>query len=65
MRLLKSIIKEDYHEIEVEKCFLFWKWTVKYRLIKGNVFRFKGPNIYIDTGLHEHLTMRKYFDIKL
>ena len=68
MKLIKSVKTENFHEIELEKRFLFWTYRVKYRMVgikTGNtaIFRFKDPNGYYKTGLGEWLGMIDYFKI--
>lgn len=61
MKLIKNKKTEKYHEIEVVKTFLLWRWTVKYRKVNGNVFRYIEPNKYISTGLIEYLDVKDLF----
>lgn len=61
MRLLKNEKTENYHEIEVQYSFLWIKWNEKYRLVGGDVFRFKNPNTYYNTGLSERIRVYKLF----
>lgn len=63
MRLLKNEKTEDYHEIEVEFSFLWFKWKKTYRKIRGTIWRYKAPDNYYDTGLLEYLDVNKLFNI--
>ena len=65
MKLLRSITKADYQEIEVEEQFMFFKWRRVYRLVDGVPFRYIKPNNYITLGLYSSLTIKPYFKIKL
>ena len=64
MKVLKNTKTEKYHEIEVEKQFLFFKWKVKYRIVGNSVFRFKEPNDYKELDVFEAISLINYFKIK-
>ena len=61
MKLIKNTKTDKFHEIEIERTFLFWKWTVKYRMIDRNVFRYKEPNIYFQTSISEWADVKDLF----
>lgn len=65
MKLLKNEKTDNYHEIEVQRSFLWIKWNVKYRKTPGNIFRYKHPNNYYDTGISEYLSVIDLFDISI
>ena len=69
MKLIKSEKTEKYHEIVLQKRFLFWKYIVKYRqytdFYDGKViFKYKAPNIYHQLSLGELIDAQRYFHIK-
>lgn len=65
MKLLRNEKTDNYHEIEVERSFLWIKWRVKYRKVDGYVFRFKSPDNYYPTGLMEYLNVSDLFKVKV
>ena len=54
MKVLTNKIADSYHEIEVEKSFLWFKWSVVYRKSNGSIMRFKAPDKYYNIGLSEY-----------
>jgi hypothetical protein len=50
MKITKLEKTGDYHLIEIEYTFLWFKWTKKFIKIKENIFGFKSPNNYYTLG---------------
>ncbi len=65
MELLKNTKTEDFHEIEVEYNYWLFKQKVKYRIIDGCTYVYKHPNKYFETGITEHIAVRKLFQAKV
>ena len=64
MKLIKSEIKDTYHEIEIENSFLWFKWSTKYRKVQdGNIFRYKDTDRYYHTGFTEFIEIKSMFNI--
>ena len=64
MKIIKIEKNDKYHEIEVQKSFLWFKWINVYRKIDGHIFRYKSPNIYHSIGLVEYCNVWGLFSIK-
>ena len=64
MKLINRLERNKYVEIELEKSFMFWKWTVRYRMYDKAIFRYLYPETFIRLGLMEHLNIMDYFKIK-
>lgn len=65
MKLLSSKKLGNYHEIEIESTFLWFKWRRKYRKINESLFRFEEPNEYFVIGLSEYIDIKGLFDVDI
>jgi hypothetical protein len=65
MKLVKSIKFDNYHEIEIETSFLWFKKRVKYRkFINANtIFRYKDKNKYYALNFSEAIQVNGLFNI--
>lgn len=61
MKLIKNTLTATFHEVEIEYNLILFKRRVKYRLVGNQVYRYKHPNIYSETGLSEHIRVRPLF----
>ena len=62
MKITKSEKTGDYHLIEIEYTFLWFKWNRKFIKIKGNIFGFKSPNNYYTLGTYQFYNLRDVFE---
>jgi len=67
MKLLSSNRQNDYHEIEVERTYLWvLKVITKYRKLNdGNIMIYQEPNKYFSTGITEYYDVKPLFQIIL
>jgi hypothetical protein len=66
MRLLRTVKTDKFHEIEVQKSFLWIKWRETYRMFGDlDCFRFKAPDNYSPLGIWASSDIMPFFRIKL
>jgi hypothetical protein len=63
MKLISSEKNEKYHEIVVEKQFLWFKWKVTYRQYGNTILRYKKGDYYYSIGYWQYLDIKDFFEI--
>lgn len=65
MKLLHSIQTENFHEIKIQRSFIFLKWSATYHKFNdGVVLRYSRPCHYYTLGLWEYAEIKPLFSIK-
>lgn len=65
MKLINRTETENYIEIEIEKRFLFWTYSLLYRKFNRSIFLYSPPNNYKLMGLFSHSDISPFFNIKI
>lgn len=65
MKLLSNTKTDDFHQIEIEHSFLFWKFRVKYRKVGDEIFIYEDDDKYFRTSTGQFYSIKELFNAKV